>query len=260
MATLDQEAFELHLPEDPGRELDQDEEWIEVEVEGEERRRIRLHDYGEIYKVPGLYEQLFSEQLDCDSPAVVCDLLREQLATAGVAPADLTVLDFAAGNGLVGEELTKLGVENIVGVDLLEEARDAARRDRPGVYDDYYVLDLTRLAPDAREVLRAHEFNALTCVAALGFGDVPPKAFAEAFNLISSPGWIAVNIRDRFVEEQDSSGFGGLIARMLDEGVIEECARVRYVHRVAIDGEPLHYVAMAACKRADVPMRWTRAG
>lgn len=61
MTTLDKEEFALHLPESPG-DLDQDQEWIEVEI-GDERRRIRLHDYAAIYSVPGLYEQLFSDRL-----------------------------------------------------------------------------------------------------------------------------------------------------------------------------------------------------
>lgn len=258
MATLDKEDYALHLPDNPGDGLDQDQEWIEIETDGE-RRRIRLHDYAEIYKVPGLYEQLFSESLDCDSPQVICALLGEQLDEAGVDPNRLTVLDFGAGNGLVGEQLAELGVGEIVGVDLLEEARDAARRDRPEVYEDYYALDLTELEPDQRDDLCDHDFNALSCVAALGFGDVPPVAFAEAFNFVASPGWLAFNLRDRFFEEQDTSGFGGFIRRMFKEGVLEECSRVRYRHRVSVDGEPLHYIAVVARKHDDVPMEWAQA-
>ncbi|MGH3822900.1 MAG: methyltransferase, partial [Pseudonocardiaceae bacterium] len=60
--------FEILLPEvghDP--DLAQDEEWCEVVVEGE-RRRIRFHDYHEIYSIPGLYERLFYDTLGCESP------------------------------------------------------------------------------------------------------------------------------------------------------------------------------------------------
>ena len=254
MATLDKEEFALHLPQNGADGLDQDEEWVEIEIDGE-RSRIRLHDYAAIYKVPGLYEQLFSEHLDCNSPRVVCDLLGEQL---DVDPAQLTVLDFGAGNGLVGEELAKLGADEIVGVDLLEEARDAANRDRPMVYEDYYALDFTDLVPVDRETLDGHDFNALACVAALGFGDVPPVAFAEAFNFVGSPGWLAFNLRDRFFEEEDTTGFGGLLNRMFRENVLHECARVRYRHRDSVDGEPLHYLAVVAKKHADVPMEWAQ--
>jgi len=206
--------------------------------------------------VPGLYEQLFTERLACNSPRVVSELLREHLTEEGVDPATLKALDFGAGNGLVGEQLDEFGIGSVVGVDLLEEARDAALRDRPGVYDDYLALDLTAMTTRERAALEAHGFNALSCVAALGFGDVPPVAFAEALNMVSDGGWIAFNVRDRFFEEQDPSGFGGFLRRLFREGVLDERARLRYTHRVSVDGESLDYLAVIARKRADVPMDW----
>ncbi len=184
------------------------------------------------------------------------ELLGEHLRAAHVRPADLTALDFGAGNGMVGECLAGLSIGQIVGVDLLPEARDAAERDRPGTYSDYYALDFTDLSPDDRRELMRHDFSVMACVAALGFGDIPPLAFAEAFNLVGSPGWLAFNIRDRFIE--DAGGFGGFIARMLREGIIEERARKRYVHRQSVAGDPLEYVAIVAEKCADVPLEWTR--
>lgn len=258
MATLDTVDYALHLsPKHARGELDQDEEWCEIEIHGE-RRRIRFHDYAAIYEVPGLYERLFADQLDCDSPRVVTELLGEQLRASGVKPGRLTALDFGAGNGMVGELLAELAISDIVGVDLLPEARDAAHRDRPGLYEDYYALDLTQLAPKERRDLLRHDFDVMTCVAALGFGDIPPLAFAEAFNLVATPGWIAFNIRDRFFEEEDPSGFGGFIARMLGEGILAERTRERYTHRVSVTGEPLKYVAIVAEKHGDVPLDWAR--
>ena len=258
MATLDTQRFELHLPSPTaGGGLDQDEEWCEIELEGE-RRRIRLHDYAAIYNVPGLYEQLFSELLECSSPEVVSGLLGTELRNADVDPGSLAALDFGAGNGMVGELVSNLGVDTIVGVDLLPEAREAALRDRPGVYEDYVALDLTDMSGDERADLEAHEFNAMTCVAALGFGDIPPIAFAEAFNLVSSPGWIAINLRERFLDDEDPAGFGQFIGRMFEEGVLEERSRVSYTHRVSVAGEDLRYLAMVATKCDDVPLDWTR--
>ena len=251
--------FDLSLPPPrAGTGLDQDEEWVEVELDGE-RRRIRLHDYGAIYDVPGLYEQVFYERLNCNSPDVVCGLLRAELERDGVDPAALTALDFGAGNGMVGELLADMGVASLVGIDLLPEARTAAHRDRPGLYEAYHVLDLSELRRSERARLDDHDFDLMVCVAALGFGDVPPIAFAEAFNLVAAPGWIAFNIRERFVEDEDSSGFGAFIGRMFDEGVLEERARVSYTHRVSVAGEPLTYLAIVACKQRDVPLDWTQA-
>ena len=155
MATLDTVDFALHLPPGHARgELDQDEEWCEIEIDGI-RRRIRFHDYAAIYEVPGLYERLFAEQLECESPARGHRATRRAAATARRStPAELTVLDFGAGNGMVGERLAELSVGEIVGIDLLPEARDAAERDRPGLYSDYYALDFTDLS--ARGPARPH--------------------------------------------------------------------------------------------------------
>src|SRR4051794_20329366 len=119
MTTLDIPPFELSLPDRSAcGDLDQDEEWCEIQLRGE-RRRIRLHDYAAIYDMPGLYEQLFAELLECSSPEIVCGLLGSELEKAGVDPATLTGLDFGAGNGMVGEQLAELGVESLVGLDLL---------------------------------------------------------------------------------------------------------------------------------------------
>jgi len=256
--TLDTQRFELHLPSQQAvGGLDQDEEWCEIELDGL-RRRIRLHDYAAIYDVPGLYEHLFSEMLECSSPAVVGDLLGCELRATDIDPGSLTALDFGAGNGLVGEQLSNLGIDSIVGIDLLPEARDAALRDRPDTYEDYVALDLSDMSPANRARLEDHGFNAMTCVAALGFGDIPPVAFAEAFNLVSSPGWIAFNLRERFLQDEDPAGFGRFIGRMFEEGVIEERARVSYTHRISVAGEDLTYLAIVATKRRDVPRAWTR--
>jgi len=258
MATLDTQRIALYLPpSQAGGGLDQDEEWCEIELDGE-RRRIRLHDYAAIFSVAGLYEQLFCEKLDCDSPEIVCQLLAAELIAADVDPGTLKALDFGAGNGMVGEQLAAVGIDSLVGLDLLTEARDAALRDRPDLYEDYYAGDVTDLDPGDRRELEAHGCNVMTCVAALGFGDIPPQAFAEAFNLVASPGWVAFNLRDRFVNDDDPAGFGAFIARMFDEGVLDEQARVTYTHRVSVAGEPLEYSAIVACKRADVPLHWAQ--
>ena len=259
MVTLGNADYVVHFPPAHARgQLDQDQEWCEIEVQGE-RRRIRFHDYAAIYAVPGLYERLFVDRLDCQSPRVVSDLLGAELRAAGVKRGALTALDFGAGNGMVGERLGELGIGEVVGVDLLAEARDAAHRDRPGLYDDYYSLDLTQLTANQRRDLMRHDFDVMTCVAALGFGDVAPLAFAEAFNLIGSPGWIAFNIRDRFFDAEDPSGFGGFLLRMFEEGILEERVRERYTHRVSVAGEPLEYFAVVAEKHRDVPLAWAHA-
>jgi SAM-dependent methyltransferase len=241
----------VRFPRFDGAAPDQDREWCEVLVDGEPRR-VRFHDYGEIYEVPGLYEVIFHEHLECTSPRVVTGLLGRELRRAGVDPGRLRGLDVGAGNGMVGEELAELGVESLVGVDLLQEAADAAERDRPGLYADYLACDLTDLDPTERRRLETSEPNLLATVAALGFGDIPCEAFVTAFDIIPDGGWIAFNIKAGFLEQDgDDSGFAQLVRGMLADGVLEERARLTYDHRLSIDGRPLKYVAIVGVKRAD---------
>lgn len=246
--------FTVHLPGSPG-ELDQDEEFCTVEIDGE-RRRVRFHEYGEIYRIPGLYEHLFYDLLGCTSPSVVVDLLAAELRNAGDDPASLVALDFGAGNGMVGERLRGIGVRTIVGVDLLEEARAAALRDRPDVYEDYIAADVTALSDAGDDRLNRWTFTCLACVAALGFDDVPPAAFATVFNLLAPSGWLAFNIRARFAAGSDETGFSSLLRRMTGSGIVRELTRTRYTHRRSVTGEELPYIAVIARKQRDIPLGW----
>jgi hypothetical protein len=236
------------FPSTGERDLGQDEEWCRVRLDGDVRT-IRFHDYHEIYEVPGLYERIFHEHLECRSPAEVVGLLGKQLAADGADPSELSALDVGAGNGIVGEELRALGVSALVGVDILEEAAAAAQRDRPEVYDDYLACDLTALTDDDRRRLGAESPNCLTTVAALGFDDMPPEAFLAAYDVIADDGWIAFNIKADFLEAEDTTGFRRLIAEMVRTGTLEICDRAQYRHRLSMHREPLDYVAVVGRKR-----------
>lgn len=227
--------------------VDQDEEWCDVDISGKSRR-IRFHDYSDVFQVPGLYEELFYQQLKCCSPSYISTLLESVAGEYGETPEDFRVLDVGAGNGMVGDELRQLGVQSIVGVDILPAAREATLRDRPDVYDAYRVVDLTDLSETDEESLRRSDANCLTTVAALGFGDIPPLAFAKALDLIATPGWLAFNLKESFLREQDESGFSRLIRRLNREGYIQTLCYRRYQHRVSMVGQPLYYVAVVARK------------
>jgi predicted TPR repeat methyltransferase len=219
---------------------------------GDEWRQIRFHAYDELFSVPGLYEKVIYEILECNSPEVVTSLLSQTLRQAGESPRDLRVLDLGAGNGIVGELLAERKAEFLVGVDIIEEAAHACERDRPGLYDNYHIVDLTDLSDAERRELAAYRFNCLTCVAALGFGDIPVEAFTTAYNLIQREGWIVFNIKERFLDDDDESGFGKLIRSMVDEGAMDIRRRRRYQHRLGTDREPLDYVAIVARKKRHI--------
>ena len=250
--------YEIEFPEADAK-ADQDSECCDVRIDGE-TRRIRFHDYHEIYSVPGLYEQLFYDELKCQSPTVLTELLTDTMAETGVDPGTVDALDIGAGNGMVAEELVKRGVRSVVGVDIIEEAAEAAERDRPDVYDDYVVEDLTDLPPGVERSLAARGFKCMTTCAALGFGDIPPLAFAIALNLLADDAWVAFTIKDRFLDgEEEESGFAKLVNRLCDTGRLEVLAKRKYRHRLAVDGRELNYLAVVARRRDVAPLEWAGA-
>lgn len=232
--------------------LAQNEEWFELRTEAG-TRRLRFHDYSDIYAVPGLYESLFYETLECNSPEIVCNLIADAMDEFEFSFEDLRVLDVGAGNGMVGERLAEAGADHLIAIDIIEAAATATERDRPEVYADYLVADLTALEPAQKELLSTRKLNCLVTVAALGFDDIPPQAFAEAYNVVEPGGLIAFCLKEDMVSGEDSSGFSRLIDEALVEGAIELKAERRYRHRLAANGDPLHYVAMVGQKKADLP-------
>jgi hypothetical protein len=138
-------------------------------------------------------------------------------------------------------------VQKLVGLDILPEARAAALRERPDVYDDYYVMDLAEPGDQARDTLAQWNFNTLVTVAALGFGDIGTRAFANAYNLMSDGAWVAFNIKDRFLSDTDESGFNETIEQLIENG-FELLESHRYCHRFSLAGAPLHYHVMVGRK------------
>lgn len=234
-----------------GEEVSQDEEWVEVEL-GREWRKIRLHDYEAIFSIQGLYERIVYDQLKCQSPQVVRRLLVEQLLAADVDPQSLTILDLGAGNGCVAEELRKLSVSGIVGLDIIPEAKEAAERDRPGLYDSYVVGDICETPSDAVRTLSSKSLTCLVSVAALGFGDIPPLAFSRAFNQIETGGWVAFTIKESFLLEGDPSGFATLAHSLLQDKILQLKAKKAYTHRLSTAGSALTYVAFVGQKLRNI--------
>ncbi len=241
------EELLVALPE-PNLSLSQDAEWFLVRVDGE-WRQLRFHDYDKIYEIPGLYEKVIYDICQCESPATIRGLLETELRSSKRPAASLRNLDLGAGNGMVAEELVRIGCKFHVGVDIIEEAAAAAERDRPGLYASYHVLDLAAASPAELAELRGYRFNCMTCVAALGFGDIPTAAFRAAYNLVEDGGLIAFNIKEEFLSDRDGSGFSALIGDAIDRGAMDITQRQRYRHRLGTDGKPLYYVGMCAVKR-----------
>ncbi|MGI9577283.1 MAG: class I SAM-dependent DNA methyltransferase [Microthrixaceae bacterium] len=242
----------VRFPNTESQHLGQDEVYFYLDEDGEEIR-LRFHDYEEIYRRPGLYEQIFYDRLKCESPSKVASILRSAVDQSGGVPTTLRVLDLGAGNGIMGEELRRLGVTRVVGADIIPEAADACLRDRAGLYDDYVVADFADLAKETMLDLESWSLNCLTTVAALGFGDIPPAAFLNAFNLIEKDGWVAFNVKETFLDNRETTEFSKAVRELVFTDYLEIHHLERYRHRLSIDGEPIFYYAIAGRKTADAP-------
>lgn len=242
----------IQFPATDVRELSQDEVYFYL-IAGNEKTRLRLHDYDRIYEIPGLYEQVVYERLRCQSPSTVANVLKYALSQSDQRFSELRVLDFGAGNGVAGEELKQHGVSRLVGVDIIPQAEAATERDRPGTYDAYYVADFCNLSAEERDEIGSWSFNVLVSVAALGFGDIPARAFVTALNIINDDGWVAFNIKESFLDRRDESGFSRLIRELIFSKYLDLYHLQRYQHRLSIEGQPLFYFALGGKKTAHVP-------
>jgi SAM-dependent methyltransferase len=223
--------------------------WIEYGPPAR-RRRIGFHDYGAIYAVPGLYERVFYDELRMHTLEVVVGLYGEALAGAGLDPAAQRVLDLGAGNGIAGAALRDAGARFVVGLDLEPAARDAAARDRPGVYDDYLVGDLAAWPPERLDDLRARSLTAMVAVAALGAGHVPPEVVRRAIGVLEPGGVFAFAVLSELLPGSEdpagrATGYPDFIEALFSGGGAEQLARREYVHRHTADGSPQRAVAFA---------------
>jgi len=252
LMTMLSHPYRIQFPAANSEQLGQDEVVFSL-IENGELRPLRFHDYEEIYARPGLYEELFYERLKCTSPREVVELLRRALGTVREPVNELRVLDLGAGNGMMGDVLKKEGIARLVGVDIIPEARDAAFRDRPTVYDAYYVADLQEPDDELVEELREWGFDCLTCVAALGFGDIPPRAFFNAMKLVRSDGWLAFNIKQSFLDHAEQTGFARLVKELIFSKYLDIYHLELYRHRLSMEGKQLFYYALVGRMTASIP-------
>jgi predicted TPR repeat methyltransferase len=192
---------------------------------------------------------------------MVCSLLEQEINAARGPRGELRALDFGAGNGISGECLTdKFDCNALIGLDIVPEARDAAHRDRPEIYDAYYVMDLSEPSDKDLQTLEKWDLNVLLTVAALGNGNIPTQGFINAFNLVEKDGWIAFNIKDRFMSDRDDTGYNDTLNAMMGDS-LDVLKMKHYCHRLSMFGDPLHYYAVVGRKKDEItPVRSDLAG
>ena len=226
---------------------DQTEEALVVRHADGTTERFRLHEYTRVYAVPGLYEEVVQRRLRCESPTVLTDRLIAAAGDVGVGPAGLAVFDLGAGNGVMGEELSACGVRTLIASDNIEEARDAALRDRPGLYAEYLVGDTDDL-PQVAGLVRDHGLNALVAAGALGLGHITAASFDRLWRMFPPGAWFSVGLHEDLAVP-GGSDFGDYLEGFETRGEGGEIVvRERYTHRLSMAGEPITYVVVVARK------------
>lgn len=210
-------------------------EVIRVRHDDGRTEELRLHDYERLYALPGVYEQIVHDRLGCRSPAELAGMLAHAADSLDWERDAMRVLDIAAGNGVSGEALAAAGLRPVLGTDIVPSAREAALRDRPGLYDQYLILDLLALTDGERAAVTALHANALCCVAPVGVqgSELPPEALVAAAGLLT-PDALVVYMHDPNRGVPDA-----VTAEAWGSGTeAQELERRRYVHRYTVNGAP----------------------
>lgn len=202
-----------------------------------------------------LHRYIVHQQLACDSPRILVQLLKEQLTSSTLSErlvGPLDILDVAAGNGIVGAELRKQladkpGIRRLIGTDLLESARSAALRDRPNTYDDYVAADLTQ--PQKSQFPSSSDVVVICAALGPSDSDLPLEAVDGAITLLREGGLLALTVNAWGQRNGESPRWQGFMASVNESGgghwgCLEEVARRRYKHRKNVQGKWIEYLAL----------------
>lgn len=238
-------AMKITLHDEPGRA--QGDERFTVELPDGRREELRVHDYDKVYAIPGLYEAVVQERLECASPQVLADALTEAVADAGEEVSGLRVLDMGAGNGVVAEALREGGVSApFVGLDPEPAAAPAAARDRPGLYRHYFTatLDQIRVA----EVVAEYELTCLAGAGALGLGHVTRHEIETAWSAFGVGSWLAVTFSEEVLGPEGGE-LGDFVVALQGAADTDVVRLERFRHRLTMSGEELFYHVLVARRR-----------
>jgi hypothetical protein len=226
-------GYRAELPEQGEPQIGQ--ELIRVYYDDGRVKELVLHDYATLYSIPGLYEEIVQRRLECSSPQRIATMLAQTAPQLGLRPEQLRAFDIAGGNGVSGEALAAAGLTPVIGTDIEDQAREAAQRDRPCLYERYLTLDLLALAPETEDELRALGLNVLSCVAPVGpHSDQLPVLALTAAASVLAPDALVAYMHDPIFKTADQVTANlwreqlGAQARLL--------TRERYLHRRTVGG------------------------
>lgn len=216
--------------------LDDERFLITLHTEGSSLKtkfEVQTWDYATLYQYPGLYEQLLVNHLRSTTHIQSTEqFFNVRHSLKDTLP--LRVLDYAAGVGLVGEQLKNSNqCETIIGMDLCESAKTHGIQSRRYVYDDYVIGDMAKTNTEQWHYLKQQNFNCIFCLSAVGMGHAGTDVFARFLELLPIDGWLVLTVRKDVLEDQQ------IILDQLAEKTVCHLNRVMF-HRNLIDGNPFY--------------------
>jgi len=172
----------------------------------------------------GNYDADLIEEMGYQAPVAAAELLHVYLASQSVR-----ILDAGCGTGLVGQELSRLGYRQLVGLDYSADMLEHARK--KGVYQQLLQRDLTKPLD-----IEDNQFNAIICVGTLTLGHVGPDALAELVRITEAEGLICFTVRDEAWTQDDYE----TIINALQNNQALEMLEERVISYIEEDGSSCH--------------------
>lgn len=225
----------------------QSEENFLADVDGE-TRRFNIHDYASLYAVPWLYDIALYHNLRCETPTEMAEAIKGVWDEHKVNTAGMRMLELGAGSGAFGHELRNtLKVGHLVGLDIEPLAREAALRDRKGLYNDYYVADLTALG-DAKQSLLDEKYDCVGMASATGWGNhIPVEGFEQGFQLLQPGGWFIFHVKPND-PDPECIALNEWVIDKVESGQLNEKYRASHFHRQSSGGGDIFYDVVLGVK------------
>ena len=143
------------------------------------------------------------KEIKYEAPVATIDLLCKYMEQFGYNK-DARILDLGCGTGLVGEEFSRRGYQNIDGVDLSAEMLAKAKEKAV-----YRTLTQGEMASERCEKLgvAANQYDVATCVGVMTYGHVKGKGFDDFVHVLKPGGLACFTVRD-VVAEDPAYGYG----------------------------------------------------
>merc|ERR1719187_437208 len=167
---------------------------------------------------------VWAEQYDQDFALVhpnraqhMADYLSEMVDGVGMKREQLSILDVAAGTGLVGEELKKAGfkVDNVTALDFSPEMLEVSRK--KGVYGKLVESAFGATIPKG---LKARSYDAVIMCGGFAAGHVPLASLHTMARLCKEGGFLINSMTKQYCDFVDEyKNIDGYIEELEDDGV-----------------------------------------